>query len=55
MTSQTVGKKGESILNKLPFINQLKQNPKMLMLIAGVVILAILSMAYLWMKNYQPT
>lgn len=51
MTSQTVGKKGESILNKLPFINQLKQNPKMLMLIAGVVILAILSMAYLWMKN----
>ena len=43
MDSQTEGNKGESILNKLPFINQLKQNQKMLLLIIGVVLIAVSS------------
>ncbi|PXZ03760.1 flagellar M-ring protein FliF [Gilliamella apicola] len=51
MDSQTEGNKGESILNKLPFINQLKQNQKMLLLIIGVVLIAISSIAYLWLKS----
>ncbi|MCX8712966.1 flagellar M-ring protein FliF [Gilliamella sp. B2969] len=51
MDSQTVGNKGESILSKLPFINQFKQNRKMLLLVAGVVVLAISSIAYLWLKD----
>ncbi|OCG23673.1 flagellar M-ring protein FliF [Gilliamella sp. wkB108] len=51
MDSQSVGNKGKSRLNKLPFVNQLKQNHKMLLLIAGVVIIAIVSIAYLWLKD----
>ncbi len=51
MDSQTVGNKGKSLFNKLPFINQFKQNRKMLLLIIGVVIVAISSIAYLWLKD----
>lgn len=51
MDSQSVDNKGKSKLNKLPFVNQLKQNNKMLLLIAGVVIIAIVSITYLWLKN----
>ncbi|MCX8661128.1 flagellar M-ring protein FliF [Gilliamella sp. B2772] len=51
MDSQSVGNKGESILNKLPFINQLKQNRKMLLLIVGVIVIAISSITYLWLKS----
>ncbi|MCO6544804.1 MAG: flagellar M-ring protein FliF [Gilliamella sp.] len=51
MASQTVNNKGESILNKLPFINQLKQNTKMALLIAAVIIIAIISFIYLWAKD----
>ncbi|OCG21333.1 flagellar basal-body MS-ring/collar protein FliF [Gilliamella sp. App4-10] len=51
MASQTVNNKGESILNKLPFVNQLKQNTKMALLIAGVVTIAIISFIYLWAKD----
>ena len=52
MDSQTAGNnKGESVLDKLPFINQLKQNRKMLLLILGVIIIAISSIIYLWIKN----
>lgn len=51
MDSQTVGNKGESILSKLPFINQLKINRKMLLLIVGVIVIAISSITYLWLKD----
>lgn len=51
MTSQTVGGKGESILNKLPFINQIKQNTRMVLSIAGVIAIAIISIIYLWAKD----
>ncbi|WP_085248175.1 flagellar basal-body MS-ring/collar protein FliF [Gilliamella mensalis] len=51
MASETVNNKGESILNKLPFINQLKQNTKMALLIAGVITIAIISFIYLWAKD----
>jgi flagellar M-ring protein FliF len=50
MDSQALNK-GESILNKLPFINQLKENRKMLLLIIGVIAIAISSITYLWLKN----
>lgn len=51
MDSQAVGNKGESILSKLPFINQLKINRKMLLLIVGVIVIAISSITYLWLKD----
>jgi flagellar M-ring protein FliF len=51
MAGQTVGTKDESIVNKLPFINKLKQNRKMLLLIVGVIILSIICLAYLWIKD----
>ncbi|PXY90801.1 flagellar basal-body MS-ring/collar protein FliF [Gilliamella apis] len=51
MDSQAVGNKGESILSKLPFINQLKINRKMLLLIVGVIVIAISSISYLWLKD----
>ncbi|MCX8657209.1 flagellar M-ring protein FliF [Gilliamella sp. B2894] len=51
MASQTVDGKGESILNKLPFINQIKQNAKMAWSIAAVIAIAIISIIYLWAKN----
>ena len=53
MDSQTVdtNSKGNSTSNNLPFINQLKKNYKMAMLIAGVVLIAITSIAYLWLKD----
>jgi flagellar M-ring protein FliF len=51
MTSQTVNNKGQSILNKLPFVNQLKQNKKMALLIAGVIAIAMMSFVYLWAKD----
>ena len=51
MASQTVDGKGESILNKLPFINQIKQNAKMAGSIAAVIAIAIISIIYLWVKD----
>ncbi|NUF49068.1 flagellar basal-body MS-ring/collar protein FliF [Gilliamella sp. ESL0250] len=51
MASEAVNNKGESILNKLPFVNQLKQNTKMALLIAGVITIAIISFIYLWAKD----
>ncbi|SCC03804.1 flagellar M-ring protein FliF [Gilliamella bombicola] len=51
MTSQTVNNKGESIFSKLPFANQLKQNTKMALLIAGVIMIAMISFIYLWAKD----
>ncbi|MCX8650876.1 flagellar M-ring protein FliF [Gilliamella sp. B2776] len=51
MASQTVDGKGESILNKLPFINQIKQNAKMAWSIAAVIAIAIISIIYLWAKD----
>ena len=51
MASQTVDGKGESILNKLPFINQIKHNAKMAGSIAAVIAIAIISIIYLWVKD----
>ncbi|SCC23595.1 flagellar basal-body MS-ring/collar protein FliF [Gilliamella intestini] len=51
MASETVNNKGESIFNKLPFADQLKQNKKMALLIAGVITMAIVSFIYLWAKD----
>ncbi|PXY98103.1 flagellar basal-body MS-ring/collar protein FliF [Gilliamella apicola] len=51
MASQTVDGKGESKLNKLPFINQIKQNAKMAWSIAAVIAIAIISIIYLWAKD----
>ncbi|MWP61885.1 flagellar basal-body MS-ring/collar protein FliF [Gilliamella sp. Pas-s25] len=51
MASEAVNNKGESILNKLPFVNQLKQNTKMALLIAGVITIAMISFIYLWAKD----
>ena len=51
MASQTVDGKGESILNKLPFINQIKHNAKMAWSIAAVIAIAIISIIYLWVKD----
>lgn len=51
MASQTVDGKGESKLNKLPFINQIKQNTKMAWSIAAVIAIAIISIIYLWVKD----
>ncbi len=51
MASQTVDGKGESTLNKLPFINQIKQNAKMAGSIAAVIAIAIISIIYLWVKD----
>ena len=51
MASQTVDGKGESKLNKLPFINQIKQNAKMAWSIAAVIAIAIISIIYLWVKD----
>ncbi|OCG10313.1 flagellar M-ring protein FliF [Gilliamella sp. wkB178] len=51
MDSQNAGTKDKSKLNKLPFINLLKQNYKMVLPIIGVVIIAIASITYLWLKD----
>lgn len=51
MASQTVDGKGESKLNKLPFINQIKQNAKIAWSIAAVIAIAIISIIYLWAKD----
>ena len=51
MNTQTVGNKGDQTNNALSFITKLKQNPKMLLLISGVVIIAIIMMALLWLKE----
>ncbi|OCG05322.1 flagellar basal-body MS-ring/collar protein FliF [Gilliamella sp. wkB112] len=51
MDSQNTGNKDKSKLNKLPFINQLKQNYKMVLPIVGVIIIAIASIIYLWLKD----
>lgn len=51
MNTQTVGNKGSAASNALSFINRLKQNPKMLLLIGGVIVTAIIMMALLWLKE----
>lgn len=51
MNSQTVGNKGEQSTNTLSFINKLKQNPKMLLLIGGVIVIAIVMITILWLKE----
>ena len=51
MNTQTVGNKGSATSNALSFINRLKQNPKMLLLIGGVIVTAIIMMALLWLKE----
>lgn len=51
MNTQTVGNKGSTASNALSFINRLKQNPKMLLLIGGVIVTAIIMMALLWLKE----
>lgn len=51
MNTQTVGNKGSATSNALAFINRLKQNPKMLLLIGGVIVTAIIMMALLWLKE----
>lgn len=51
MNTQTVGNKGSAASNALAFINRLKQNPKMLLLIGGVIVTAIIMMALLWLKE----
>jgi len=51
MNTQTVGNKGSAASNALSFINRLKQNPKMLLLIGGVIVTSIIMMALLWLKE----
>lgn len=51
MNTQTVGNKGSAASNALSFINRLKQNPKMLLLIGGVIVTAIIMIALLWLKE----
>ena len=51
MNTQTVGNKGSAASNALSFINRLKQNPQMLLLIGGVIVTAIIMMALLWLKE----
>lgn len=51
MDSQTVGNEKQIILNKLPFINKIKQNPKILLMIVAVILIAAICVTLLWLKD----